>query len=70
MQRFVQESFAPIYADNGDGWIDETAPVKAARYNRTTLDAERSADRFTAGGGTGVALRFGWFYGPDAGGSR
>src|SRR4051794_26282590 len=58
VQRFVQESFAPIYADNGEGWIDEGSPVKPAAYNRTTLDAERSADRFTRGGGTGVALRF------------
>ena len=67
--RFVQESFAPIYADDGDGWIGEGAPVKPSRYNRTTLDAERSAARFGAGGGTGVVLRFGWFYGPDAGGA-
>ncbi|HSU14566.1 NAD(P)-dependent oxidoreductase [Longimicrobium sp.] len=69
VRRFVQESFAPIYANSGDGWIDETAPVKPAGYNRTTLDAERSADRFTRGGGTGVALRFAYFYGPDAGGA-
>jgi len=67
--RFVQESFAPIYADNGDGWVDEGSPMKPARYNRTTLDAEASAERFTRGGGTGVVLRFGWFYGPDAGGA-
>ena len=69
VRRLVQESFAPVYADNGDGWIDEGWPVKPARYNRTTLDAERSAERFTRGGGTGVVLRFGWFYGPDAGGA-
>jgi 2-alkyl-3-oxoalkanoate reductase len=67
--RLVQESFAPIYTDNGDGWIDESAPVKPARYNRSTLDAEHSASRFTAEGGIGVALRFGFFYGPDAGGA-
>ena len=67
--RFVQESFAPIYADNGDGWIDEGWTMRPARYNRSTLDAEASAERFTRGGGTGVVLRFGWFYGPDAGGA-
>ena len=66
---FVQEAFAPIYADNGDGWIDEGSPMKPARYNRTSLDAEASAERFTRGGGIGVVLRFGWFYGPDAGGA-
>lgn len=69
VQRFVQESFAPIYADGGDAWIDETSPLKPSRYNRSTLDAEHSAARFTAAGRTGVVLRFGYFYGPDAGGA-
>jgi len=69
VRRLVQESFAPIYADNGDVWVDEGSPVKPARYNRTTLDAEASAERFTRFGGIGVVLRFGYFYGPDAGGA-
>ena len=65
--RFVQESFAPIYEDAGDRWIDESFPVRPARYNRTTLDAERSAERFAAAGGRqGVVLRFASFYGPDS----
>lgn len=63
VQRVIQESFAPIYADGGDAWLDETAPARPARYNRTTLDAEASAERFTRAGGTGVALRFGLLYG-------
>lgn len=63
--RFVQESFAPVYEDGGDRWIDETWPVRPAPYNRTVLDAEQSAARFTAQGGTGVVLRFAGFYGPD-----
>ena len=63
--RLVQESFAPMYADGGDEWLDETAPVAPAGYNRSTLDAEQSAERFARGGGTGVALRFAAFYGPD-----
>jgi nucleoside-diphosphate-sugar epimerase len=62
----IQESFAPIYADNGSEWIDESMPVAPARYNRTTLDAERSAHRFTDAGGIGVVLRFAGLYGPDA----
>jgi nucleoside-diphosphate-sugar epimerase len=66
VERFVQESFAPIYVDRGDDWIDERAPVQPARYNRTVLDAEASVRRFIAGGGVGVALRFAAFYGPDA----
>ena len=64
--RFIQESFAPIYEPRGDEWIDETAPVRPARYNRTTLDAEASADRFTRGGGAGIVVRFAYFYGPDS----
>jgi nucleoside-diphosphate-sugar epimerase len=64
--RFVQESFAPMYPDCGDEWIDEAVPPHPARYNRSTLDAERSAARFTHAGGTGVVLRYAGFYGPDA----
>ncbi len=64
--RFVQESFAPMYPDRGDQWIDEGVPPDPARYNRSTLDAERSAARFAKSGGAAVVLRFGGFYGPDA----
>lgn len=66
VRRFVQESFAPIYEDGGARWLDEDAPVRPTRYNRSTLDAERSAARFTASGGTGIVLRFAGFYGPDS----
>ena len=62
----IQESFALIYPDNGDAWIDESMPVAPTSYNKSVLDAERSAQRFTASGGTGVVLRFGGLYGPDA----
>jgi nucleoside-diphosphate-sugar epimerase len=41
-------------------------PVAPTSYNKSVLDAERSAQRFTASGGTGVVLRFGGLYGPDA----
>ncbi|MEP7064508.1 MAG: NAD(P)-dependent oxidoreductase [Gemmatimonadota bacterium] len=63
--RFMQESFAPVYEDGGDRWIDESWPMRPAPYNRTILDAERSAMHFTEQGGEGVVLRFGAFYGPD-----
>jgi len=66
VRRLIQESFAPIYVDRGDAWIDESTPVAPASYNRTTLDADQSAERFTAEGGTGVVLRFAGLYGPDA----
>jgi nucleoside-diphosphate-sugar epimerase len=66
VSRFVQESFAPAYPDAGDHWIDETTPLRPVRYNRSVMDAEASADRFSQRGRTGVVLRFGAFYGSDA----
>jgi nucleoside-diphosphate-sugar epimerase len=66
VSRFIQESFAPVYGDGGEQWIDEQWPQRPAPYNRTVLDAEKSASRFTIGGGVGVVLRFAGFYGPDA----
>jgi len=66
VSRFVQESFAPVYPDRGDQWIDESVPLSPVRYNRTVLDAEASAARFSRSGGAGVVLRFGGFYGRDA----
>jgi nucleoside-diphosphate-sugar epimerase len=64
--RYIQESFAPIYPDYGDQWIDESTPPDPARYNRAVLNAEAAARRFTQQGRTGVALRFAYFYGPDS----
>jgi 2-alkyl-3-oxoalkanoate reductase len=64
--RFVQESFAPVYPDRGDAWIEETTPIDPARYNRTVADAEHSAARFSNAGGAGVVLRFAALYGPDS----
>ena len=64
--RLIQESFAPVYPDRGDQWIDERTPIAPVRYNRTVADAERSAERFSGSGGAGVVLRFAMFYGPDS----
>jgi len=64
--RMIQESFALLYPDHGDAWIDESMPVAPSSYNKSVLDAEHSAQRFTASGGAGVVLRFGGLYGPDA----
>lgn len=64
--QFIQESFAPIYKDGGEGWIDEEWPLQPVRLNRSVIDAEASAARFSEGGGSGVVLRFAGFYGGDA----
>lgn len=68
--RFVQESFAPMYPDRGDAWIDEKVPVRPAPYSRSTVVAEEQAHHFTRSGGAGVVLRFGYFYGAEAGFTR
>ena len=65
-RRFIQESFAPIYPDSGDRWIDESTALAPVKFNRSVLDAERAAGAFSAGGGARIVLRFGAFYGPDA----
>ena len=68
-RRYIQESFAPIYADNGAKWIDEKAPTRPASYNRAIVEAEQNLYRFASRGVTGAAgvvLRFSYFYGPDS----
>ena len=65
VSRFIQESFAPVYVDGGTRFIDEDWPQRPTAYNRTVLDAEKAAARFTSAGGAGVILRFAGFYGPD-----
>lgn len=60
---FVQESIAFLYPDSGDRLVDEDVPLDMPPFVDATAVAEEQARRFTAGGGTGVVLRFGFFYG-------
>ncbi|MEV4577728.1 NAD(P)-dependent oxidoreductase [Nonomuraea jabiensis] len=65
--RLVQESVSMVYRDQGARWIDEDAPVDHYPMTRGNFAAESSAHRFgREGGGAGVVLRFGWFYGRGA----
>ena len=64
--RLLQESVSMIYRDGGGRWLDEDWPTDDFPAARSNLAAEASAARFTAAGGIGVVLRFGWFYGPGA----
>lgn len=66
VERYVQESVTFAYADGGDAWLDEDAPLAPNPVVASTLDAAAQAARFTDAGGTGVVLRFGLLYGPDA----
>jgi nucleoside-diphosphate-sugar epimerase len=62
----IQESFAPVYEDHGDEWIDERWRLNPARHNKTVLDAEAAVAQFTKFGGRGIVLRFAYFYGADS----
>src|SRR5262249_24179351 len=66
-QRLVQESIAFVYADGGDAWLDEDAPVAGGGVTSTALTAERNARELFEG--DAVILRFGLFMGPDSGSS-
>jgi nucleoside-diphosphate-sugar epimerase len=63
--RLVQESIAFVYADGGDAWLEEDAPVAGGGVTTTALTAERNARELFEG--DTVALRFGLFIGPDSG---
>jgi UDP-glucose 4-epimerase len=67
VQRLVQESIAFVYADGGDAWLDEDAPVAGGGVTTSALTAESNArEQFD---GDSVVLRFGQFIGPDSGSS-
>ncbi len=62
VERLVQESIGFLYADGGEAWLDEDAPIEPAVQTRSAVDAEQNARAF----GDAVVLRFGSFYGPDS----
>jgi nucleoside-diphosphate-sugar epimerase len=64
--RYIQESITLLYAEGGEEELDESAPVDATWITECALAAEAQAARFAEHGGTGIALRFGFFYGPDS----
>jgi nucleoside-diphosphate-sugar epimerase len=63
-RRLVQESLAFLYADGGNRWLDEDAPVAGGVTTATALVAEANASEHFAG--ETVVLRFGLFIGPDS----
>lgn len=65
---FVKESVTFSYADGGDAWLDETAPLAPAANLTSSVLAEGVAEQFTdpVAGRRGVVLRYGMFYGPDS----
>jgi UDP-glucose 4-epimerase len=63
-RRLVQESLAFVYADGGDRWLDEDAPLEPWGSVTTVVDAEHNATTLLPG--DTVILRFGLFIGPDS----
>ncbi len=68
VQRLVQESIAFVYADGGEEWLDEDAPVAGGGVTTTALTAERNALELFDG--DTVLLRFGLLIGPDSGSTQ
>lgn len=69
---FIYPSFAFVYPDSGDRWIEatNTDPVPTVIL-QSTLDAEAEVARFAAAPGRrGISLRMGTFYGPEAPSAR
>lgn len=64
--RYIQESISLLYADGGDRYLDESAPLDPTGITEPALAAEAEAARFAQHGAVGVALRFGTFYGFDS----
>jgi len=67
---YVQEAITFPYADGGEEWVDEEAPLQPSPLLLSALDAERETRRFTESGGRGISLRFAGFYGPYAPSTR
>lgn len=65
VERLVRDVVTFVYADGGDDWLDEAAPVAASGPMAANLAAEGHVHRLTGAGGAGVVLRCGLFYGPD-----
>ncbi|HEX8695129.1 MAG TPA: NAD(P)-dependent oxidoreductase [Longimicrobium sp.] len=64
---FLYPGVCFVLADGGSDWIDSAgASAEAAPLLASSLAAEAEVERFAAGGGRGVVLRMGYFYGPEA----
>ncbi|HEY7342889.1 MAG TPA: NAD(P)-dependent oxidoreductase [Ktedonobacterales bacterium] len=69
VKTFVYPSFALVYPESGDKWIDaENTPAAPTTIEQTTLNAEAEVARFAAAddGRRGLSLRLGALYSPDA----
>ena len=65
MRRVVQESVSFLYADHGDAWIGEDAPVEITRATEPASVGESHVQEYTCGSRAGVVLRLGTIIGDD-----
>ncbi len=66
VRRVVQESVSFLYADQGDNWVTEDAPLEITPATEPASVAESHVQGFTCGTRAGVVLRFGTIIGEDA----
>lgn len=65
VRRVVQESVSFQYADQGDTWIEEDAPLATTRATEPASVGEARVQDYTCGARTGVVLRLGTIVGDD-----
>lgn len=65
VRRLVQESVSSIYADGGDDWITEAAPLEITASTEPAAVGESLTQEFCCGSRTAVLLRFGQVVGDD-----
>jgi nucleoside-diphosphate-sugar epimerase len=65
VRRVVQESVSFLYADQGDEWITEEAPVEITRATEPASVGESHVQDYACGSRTGVVLRWGTIVGDD-----
>jgi len=68
VKRIVQDAIAFVYADGGEAWLDEDAPVAGGGVTTSALKAEGNARELFDG--DTVVLRFGLFVGSDSGSTQ
>ncbi len=67
VRRVVQESVSFLYADQGEDWITESAPLEITATTEPAAVGESLVQDFSCGSRTGVVLRLGQVVGDDPG---
>lgn len=65
VRRVIQESVSFLYADEGDNWIDEDAPLDITRATEPASVGESLVQEYRCDSRVGVVLRLGTIVGDD-----